>query len=139
MQKTVQPVVFSRTMFCEKCFYAKRPEKGSLYFVFGGKSQHIKILEAQKYGTAGFTPHIISYEGITTDGRIKLNICCGMVGCDMDVEEKFYDSYGKQVDEDDESAVTRNYYPVFLSAKTVYMEALQYASIKKWKDTGYEI
>lgn len=62
-----------------------------------------------------------------------------MIGCDMDVEEKFFDSYGKQVDEEDETAVTHKYYPIFVSAKSVFMEALQYSHLKKWKDTGYEI
>jgi len=139
MQKPEKAIVLSRTMYCESCKKAGRPRLGEQFLVFGGTSQKLYLHKAEHTAPFGFTPHIISFEGFLKDGRAKLIVSCGMIGCDTDIDEVFLDKHGKRVDEDDDSAVKMDKMPIFLKSRIIYMEALEYAALKKFKDSGYKL
>ena len=137
MQKTKDAIVFTRSGFCQACYYANRPQRGEYVLVYGSSTQRLHIKQIAHFGTRGFTPWIITLEGVTQDGLFKLYYSCGVVGCDCDIEEKFY-LHGKEVSEDDDYDDTK-VFPIFKKAHTLYLTGPQYHALKNFKDTGYEV
>jgi hypothetical protein len=109
-------------MYCENCFRNKLPQKGTHFLVFGDSSQSLYMHKATKDHTKlGFTPHIITVDEVLKDGRFKLHVSCGVVGCGWSVTKN----------KDDESV------PDCIHARTIIMEALEYAALKKYRDDSY--
>lgn len=122
--------VMCRTMFCETCAKAGRPDEGQLVVLFGHESQRCLIRKVGRVPRklVGFTPHIISFDSVCLEapyvGYIKAAVCCGMHKCGtkiFEVEEGTFD-----VD--------------FIKARMVYFSPIEWATLKnKWKNTGYEL
>jgi hypothetical protein len=120
--------VMSRTMYCETCAKAGRPDEGQLVVVFGHEHQTCFIRKVGRVPRklVGFTPHIISFDSVCLEapyvGYIKAVICCGVCGVHITKKEN-----GKMDIE-------------FIKSKYVFFNPNEWAALKnKWKNTGYEL
>lgn len=130
MEKKSPTFIMTRTEFCENCFKAGKPEEGQLYVVFAGTRQELRIRKAGAIPKRhwGFTPHIIVFQEVCLDapyvGYIKAIVSCGVCGFDLlkvdDGSEPEFDVYCKK-------------------SRTEFYEPQEWAALKKWKDTGYEL
>lgn len=118
--KTPQPVVFCRTMFCQHCFDTKSPQKGTKFLTYGNVHQELTLHKASQNGHFGYTPHIITLDEVLPDGRFKLFVSCGVIDCGWVLMQKGDDLI-----------------PDCLTATTVILEALEYSALKKNKDESY--
>ena len=128
--KKPPPFIMTRTCFCTACFEAGRPEEGKPYVVFAGTRQELRIRKSSAVPKKhlGFTPHIIVFQEVCLDapyiGYIKALVSCGVCGFDLqrvdDGDEPEFDVYCKK-------------------SHVVYYEPAEWAALKKWKDTGYEL
>ena len=119
--KSSNPVVFTVTMFCENCHKNKLPKKGIHFLVFGHDSQELHLHKASRDGHFGYTPHIITVDSVLPDGRFKVFASCGIIGC----------GWSLKIGEDED------FIPDCLLARTIYLEALEYSALKKYRDDDY--
>ena len=118
-----KPVVFCRPMFCQKCYDNHLPTKGSHFFTVGTTHEHLDFHKAAKFGVRGYPPHIITFDNVLPDGRIKIVASCGIMGCGWSLVDN-------AKDEEVPNAHCNH-------ATTIIMEALDYAALKKFKDPSY--
>ncbi len=77
-----KPVLtFCRTMFCVDCFRAGRAFKGDHFFTIGSTNQELEFRKASKWGVKGFTPHIITFDGVLPGNRVAIIASCAMLDC----------------------------------------------------------
>jgi hypothetical protein len=126
------PSVITRTMFCEECYEANRPNKQTLYVVYGsGRKEHILYLhigEVPKINI-GFTPHLISNSitYVNTKGIfVKAKSVCSIVGCGLKIN--FSSNY---------KTSTRFDY----IKKPKYMNLIinQFKGLLNFKDSGFQL
>lgn len=119
-------ILICRTMFCEKCFKKKHPEKGQQFVVYGNtrKTFHAKRVHGDIGKKQwGYCPHIILFDWPLTykDGLVQIAVSCGV--CEMKYE------YTKQ-----SIAYT------FINARYIYLTEVEFhALLTKWKRTGFEL
>jgi hypothetical protein len=117
--------MFTRTAFCEACSKKGRPQKDDIYFVYGASHKKMtphQILKGVPLKLAGFTPHLITVEGVNADGTVNLDLVCGMGGCGV--------SIFKHLDEYD--------WVINHSRKTTISEA-DFKKLYEYKDLGYRL
>ena len=108
-------------MFCQQCHDNKMPQKGQLFLTLGADKKEVVLRKVTKNGHFGYTPHIITFDHVTKDGRIVVYKSCAMIGCGWEIL--------KTNEEDADISCVK--------ANVVYMEPLDYAALKKFKDESF--
>ncbi len=117
--------MFTRTAFCEACSKKGRPLKDDIYVVYGASHQEVYMLRNPRnvpLKLAGFTPHLITVEGLNLDGSVNLDLVCGMKDCGITIF--------KRLEEYD--------WVVNKSRKTTISEA-DFKKLYEYKDLGYRL
>ena len=86
--------MFTRTAFCEVCSKKGRPAKDDIYVVYGASHKEVFILKNPRNVSiklVGFTPHLITVEGVNKDGSVNLDLVCGMNGCGISIFRQMED------------------------------------------------
>lgn len=119
-------LMFTRTMFCERCAKSGNPRLNQLFIVHG-QSGHDKILKVQDrvgQNLKGYVPHLVSiYRRLDEKSLAITRVCC-MNNCGVKLQEVKDGRY--------EFVVLNVSYEV-ISIKDWN------ALISNWKDTGYEL
>lgn len=116
-------------MFCKHCHEAGRPNKDTVYGVFGSHSQSIHLDVQAGRPTIGFTPHFVFVKS-KTKHHVEIISICGVHGCGIDVK----------VHKDEEGNKKYSFTYIQDKFRTLILPMKDYlAFIVKWKDTGLEI
>lgn len=125
---TMSKPLASRSMFCKHCYESGRPNRDTIYGVFGSSSQKVHLDVQKRKTTKGFTPHFVFIKS-KTQHHVEIHAICGVHGCGINIKQH-------------ETEEGRKYSFTYVKErfKTLILPMKDYlAFIVKWKDTGLEI
>lgn len=118
--------MFTRTAFCEDCYKKGRPHKNDIFGVYGQDNNKIWVDKLQNdvhVKNLGFTPHIMTVEGVNLDGTVHLDICCCMQKCGIYFSKNSAGIYEVN----------------FIKSRKIDISEQDFKSLYSYKDFGYKL
>ena len=75
--------VITRIGYCETCARSNSPRTGQRFLAYGSTSNAYFVLEAERNGKIGFTPHLYKLDKVLGQNVIIFK-ACSIYGCDVD-------------------------------------------------------
>lgn len=117
--------MFTRTAFCEACSKKGRPQRDDIYVVYGASHQEVFMLRNPRsipVNLAGFTPHLITVDGVNADESVNLDLVCGMNDCGVSIF-KHLDDYDWVIN----------------SSRKITISKADFKKLYEYKDLGYRL
>jgi len=83
---SIDSIVMTRQMYCERCAKNNHPTRDQQFLVHGQKGFHIRTVKRYvEKDNKGFTPHLVAFYKGVNNTHISFSRVCGIVGCGLTI------------------------------------------------------